>query len=137
VSTVVERLRRAVYVESATIAPQTSPLIEAAKEAALEIEERDKEIKRLQEQTNNAIAKRYDLEAEIERLRAYQNQTALAWTKLTESQEAEIEQLKGEVGRLDKQNAAFSDTICERDNEIERLQRILDELHRSLWVATT
>ncbi len=31
---------------------------------------------------------------EIKRLRAYQNETALAWSKLTESQEAEIERLR-------------------------------------------
>jgi exonuclease VII large subunit len=34
---------------------------------------------------------------EIERLRAYQNETAKAWTKLTESQEQEIEHLQNEV----------------------------------------
>lgn len=37
---------------------------------------------------------------EIERLRAYQNETALAWTKLTESQEDEIEQLRAALAKL-------------------------------------
>ncbi len=38
-----------------------------------------------------------ELEIENEQLRAYQNETAKAWTKLTESQEQEIEHLKNLV----------------------------------------
>lgn len=41
-----------------------------------------------------------ELEAEIKRLTAYQNETAKAWTKLTESQEEEIEKLKALVKEL-------------------------------------
>lgn len=37
------------------------------------------------------------LRAENERLRAYQNETAKAWTKLTESQEQEIDRLRAAV----------------------------------------
>ncbi len=35
---IVQRLRAAIHLESAEISPQTSPLIEAAKEAVVEIE---------------------------------------------------------------------------------------------------
>ena len=37
---------------------------------------------------------------EIERLRAYQDEAAKAWTKLTDSQDDEIEQLCREIKRL-------------------------------------
>lgn len=39
--------------------------------------------------------------AEIARLTAYQNETALAWTKLTESQEQEIAKLTAALQRID------------------------------------
>ena len=43
--------------------------------------------------------------AEIERLRAHQDETAKAWTKLTESQEQEIERLAWSSADLTQKNA--------------------------------
>lgn len=39
---------------------------------------------------------------EIERLRAWQNETAKAWTKVTESQEQEIERLRAALQKICK-----------------------------------
>ena len=54
---------------------------------------------------------------EIERLLVYQNETAKAWTKLTESQEQEIERLRAEVSLL-----WTSLPLQEARAEIERLR---------------
>lgn len=60
-------------------------------------------------------------EAEIERLTAYQNETAKAWTKLTESQEEEI-------AKLHERCEAYKGQVKSGEMEIERLKADRKEL---------
>ena len=79
------------------------------------------------------------LEAEIERLNAYQNETALAWTKHTESQEAENERLTKErddarwvIGVKDKQIVEF---VAAHDAAVAENERLQSAKRRALALA--
>lgn len=62
---------------------------------------------------------------EIERLCAYQNETAKAWTKLTESQEEEIEQLRSDLELRNQTALDRKEIIRGLEAEIERLRAAL------------
>lgn len=50
------------------------------------------------EQPNKAAREMWKAAADIDRMQLFQDETAKAWTKLTESQEREIEQLRSLLG---------------------------------------
>src|SRR5688500_17073715 len=78
---------------------------------------------------------RCEAAAEVERLTAYQNETAKAWTKLTESQEVEIERLQ-EIRRLAQdycdhfmQDEADEPEVCITDEQHRMARALRDALN--------
>jgi len=84
------RLRAAIVLESAAIAPQTSELIEAAKEAAAEIERL-----REREEANEAAD-------EIERLRGEIKHLNHFIANLMRERDATVAEANDEIGRLSR-----------------------------------